>query len=134
MSKVGQEFGATTGRPRRCGWLDLVALKYSCQINGVTQLMMMKADVLSGFDTIEICTAYEHNGEEISHFPFDIAPEFVKPIYKKFKGWKEDLTGMTTMNDLPQELLAYIDFIEKELDIPITIVSVGPDRKQTIFR
>ena len=134
MSKVGQEFGATTGRPRRCGWLDLVALKYSCQINGVTQLMMMKADVLSGFDTIEICTTYEHKGEEISHFPFDIAPEFVKPIYKKFKGWKEDLTGMTTMNDLPQELLAYIDFIEKELDIPITIVSVGPDRKQTIFR
>ena len=134
MSRVGQEFGATTGRPRRCGWLDLVALKYSCQINGVTQLMMMKADVLSGFDTIEICTAYEHNGEEISHFPFDIAPEFVKPIYKKFKGWKEDLTGMTTMTDLPQELLAYIDFIEKELDIPITIVSVGPDRKQTIFR
>ena len=134
MSRVGQEFGATTGRPRRCGWLDLVALKYSCQINGVTQLMMMKADVLSGFDTIEICTTYEHKGEEISHFPFDIAPEFVKPIYKKFKGWKEDLTGMTTMNDLPQELLAYIDFIEKELDIPITIVSVGPDRKQTIFR
>ncbi len=134
MSKVGQEFGATTGRPRRCGWLDLVALKYSCQINGVTQLMMMKADVLSGFDTIEICTTYEHKGEEISHFPFDIAPEFVKPIYKKFKGWEEDLTGMTTMNDLPQELLAYIDFIEKELDIPITIVSVGPDRKQTIFR
>ena len=134
MSRVGQEFGATTGRPRRCGWLDLVALKYSCQINGVTQLMMMKADVLSGFDTIEICTTYEHKGEEISHFPFDIAPEFVKPIYKKFKGWKEDLTGMTTMTDLPQELLAYIDFIEKELDIPITIVSVGPDRKQTIFR
>lgn len=94
----------------------------------------MKADVLSGFDSIEICTAYELNGKEISHFPFDIAPELVKPIYKKFKGWKEDLTGMTSIGDLPTELVTYIDFIEREIDIPITIVSVGPDRKQTIFR
>ncbi len=134
MSRVGHEFGATTGRPRRCGWLDLVALKYSCQVNGVTQLMMMKADVLSGFESIDICTAYKHKGKEITHLPFDIAPEFVEPIYKSFKGWDEDLTGMTTEDELPIHLMDYIAFIEKEMEIPITIISVGPDRKQTIFR
>ena len=103
-------------------------------MNGVTQLMMMKADVLSGFESIDICTAYKHKGKEITHLPFDIAPEFVEPIYKSFKGWNEDLTGMTTEDELPIHLMDYIAFIEKEMEIPITIISVGPDRKQTIFR
>ena len=134
MSKVGNEFGATTGRPRRCGWLDLVALKYAVQINGVTQLMMMKGDVLSGFETIKICTAYNYQGKEITHLPYNIEPENVSPIYTEFKGWKADLTKMENADELPKNLKAYIDFIEKELEVPVKIVSVGPDRKQTVFR
>ncbi len=134
MAKVGHEFGATTGRPRRCGWLDIVALKYAVQVNGVTQLMMMKGDVLSGFDTLKVCTSYNYNGNEISHFPYNIEPENVTPIYSKFKGWSEDLTAMTSADELPQNLLDYIAFIEKEVNVPIKIVSVGPDRKQTILR
>ncbi len=134
MSRVGQEFGATTGRPRRCGWLDLVALKYACQVNGVTQLMMMKGDVLSGFKTLKVCTAYNYKGDIITHFPYNIDPENVKPIYTEFKGWTEDLTAMSESSQLPKSLNEYIHFLEKELEIPITIVSVGPDRKQTIFR
>ncbi|HMQ42795.1 adenylosuccinate synthase [Mariniflexile maritimum] len=134
MSRVGNEFGATTGRPRRCGWLDLVALRYACQVNGVTQLMMMKGDVLSGFKTLKVCTAYNYKGEVISHFPYNIEPENVEPIYTEVDGWAEDLTEMSESSQLPKALNAYIDFLEKELEIPITIVSVGPDRKQTIFR
>ena len=134
MSKVGNEFGATTGRPRRCGWLDLVALKYAVQINGVTQLMMMKGDVLSGFETIKVCTAYNYQGKEITHLPYNIEPENVSPIYTEFKGWKADLTKMENADELPKNLEAYIDFIEKELEVPVKIVSVGPDRKQTVFR
>ena len=134
MSRVGQEFGATTGRPRRCGWLDLVALKYACQVNGVTQLMMMKGDVLSGFKTLKVCTSYKYKGEEITHLPYNIEPENVQPVYTDFKGWKEDLTEMTDASQFPKELNDYIDFLEKELEIPIKIVSVGPDRKQTIFK
>ena len=133
-SRIGQEFGATTGRPRRCGWLDLVALKYACQVNGVTQLMMMKGDVLSGFKTLKVCTSYKYKGEEITHLPYNIEPENVQPVYTEFKGWKEDLTKMSESSQLPKELNDYIDFLEKELEIPIKIVSVGPDRKQTIFR
>tara|TARA_R110002096_G_scaffold200322_1_gene384206 strand:- start:16782 stop:18065 length:1284 start_codon:yes stop_codon:yes gene_type:complete len=134
MGRVGNEFGATTGRPRRCGWLDLVALKYACQVNGVTQLMMMKGDVLSGFKTLKVCTAYKYKGEVITHFPYNIEPENVEPIYNEFSGWSEDLTGMSETSQLPKALNDYIEFLEKELEIPITIVSVGPDRKQTIFR
>lgn len=134
MAKVGQEFGATTGRPRRCGWLDLVALKYACQVNGVTQLMMMKADVLSGFEKIKICTTYTYKGETISHLPYNIEPENITPNYTELKGWQADLTQMTKAEDLPEALNDYIAFLEKELNIPITIVSVGPDRAQTIFR
>jgi adenylosuccinate synthase len=133
MGVVGKEFGATTGRSRRCGWLDLVALKYACQINGVTELMMMKGDVLSGFKTIKICTSYLYNGEQIEHFPYDIESDSIKPNYKEFNGWKEDLTKKESFDSLPNSLKDYISFIEKELSIPITIVSVGPDRKQTIF-
>lgn len=134
MAKIGREFGAVTGRPRRCGWLDLVALKYAVQVNGVTQLMMMKGDVLSGFDTLKVCTSYKYKGEEISHLPYNIEPENIEPIYTEFKGWNDDLTAMTTKEELPKNLLDYIDFIEKETEVPIKIVSVGPDRKQTIVR
>lgn len=134
MAKVGHEFGATTGRPRRCGWLDLVALKYACQVNGVTQLNMMKGDVLSGFETLKICTAYNYKGEIIKHFPYNIEPENVSPIYTEFKGWSEDITGISSEAEFPKELSEYIAFVEKETGIRISIVSVGPDRKQTIVR
>lgn len=134
MARVGQEFGAVTGRARRCGWLDLVALKYTCRVNGVTQLMMMKSDVLSGFKTLKVATAYKYKGETIEHLPFNIEPENVEPVYTEFKGWSEDLTKMSDASQLPKELNDYIAFLEKELEIPIKIVSVGPDRKQTIFR
>jgi adenylosuccinate synthase len=134
MAKVGREFGAVTGRPRRCGWLDLVALKYTCEINGVTKLMMMKSDVLSGFESLEVCTAYKYKGETIKHLPYNIEPENVVPIYSKFKCWSKDLTEMTSANQFPKELNEYIEFLEKELEIPIEVVSVGPDRKQTIYR
>ena len=134
MARIGHEFGAVTGRPRRCGWLDLVALKYACQVNGVTQLSMMKGDVLSGFKTLKVCTAYKYKGETITHLPFNIEEENVTPIYTEFKGWKEDLTKMRAVSEFPKELNTYIEFLEKELEIPITIVSVGPDRTQTINR
>ena len=134
MAKVGHEFGAVTGRARRCGWLDLVALKYTCEVNGVTQLMMMKSDVLSGFDHLKVCTSYNYKGEVIKHLPYNIEAENVTPIYTNLKCWKEDLTKMTEASQLPKELNDYIDFLEKELELPIKIVSVGPDRKQTIPR
>lgn len=134
MAKVGHEFGAVTGRPRRCGWLDLVALKYTCQINGVSQLMMMKGDVLSGFDELKVCTAYKYNGEEIDHLPYNIESDKVEPVYTTLPCWKEDLTQMQSPDQFPKELNDYIDFLEKELEIPIKVVSVGPDRKQTIHR
>ena len=134
MGRVGNEFGATTGRSRRCGWLDLVALRYACQVNGVTQLMMMKADVLSGFKSLKVCTAYNYKGNIIHHFPYNVDPENITPIYTDFEGWAEDLTEMNNDSTLPKSLNAYIDFLEKELQIPIKVVSVGPARKQTIFR
>lgn len=134
MGRIGNEFGATTGRPRRCGWLDLVALRYACQINGVTQLIMMKGDVLSGFKTIKVCTAYNYKGQVIEHLPYNIEAENVSPIYTEVKGWNEDLTGITDASKMPKALNDYISFLEKQLEIPITIVSVGPDRTQTIIR
>jgi len=134
MAKIGNEFGAVTGRPRRCGWLDLVALKYTCEVNGVTQLMMMKGDVLSGFSKLKVATAYKYKGETIKHLPYNIEPENVTPVYTEMNGWKEDLTKMSDPSQFPKELNAYIDFLEKELEIPIKIVSVGPDRTQTIHR
>ena len=132
MSRVGNEFGATTGRPRRCGWLDLVALNYAVQINGVTQLIMMKADVLSGFDKLKVCTSYKYKGEEIDHLPFSLDEKDVQPVYTEFEGWKEDLTGISDKNDLPEKLMAYIAYIEDYVNVPVKIVSVGPDRKQTV--
>ena len=133
MGKVGNEFGATTGRPRRCGWLDLVALKYSCQINGVTKLMMMKSDVLSGFKSIKVCTSYEYKGKEIKYMPYDINDSSLKPIYDEFEGWNDDITKIRDFDKLPVNLKKYISYLEKELNIPITIISVGPDRLQTII-
>lgn len=132
MAKLGNEFGSVTGRARRCGWLDLVALKYAVQINGVTELYMMKGDVLSGFENLKVCTAYNYKGEKIDHLPFNIEEENVIPIYEELKGWNADLTGMQSYEQFPEELKAYISFIEKEVGVPIKIVSVGPDRKQTI--
>lgn len=134
MAKVGNEFGSVTGRARRCGWLDLVALKYAVEINGVTELYMMKGDVLSGFDNLKVCTAYQYKGALIDHLPYNIEPENVAPVYTELKGWKADLTTMTTFDELPVELKAYIEFIENFLEVPIKIVSVGPDRKQTIYK
>jgi adenylosuccinate synthase len=134
MGRVGNEFGATTGRPRRCGWLDLVALRYAVQINGITQLIMMKGDVLSGFETLKICTSYNYKGENIKHLPYNIEAENVTPVYTEMKGWKEDLTKMDDISQLPKEFMAYVEFLEKELNIPISVISVGPDRKQTITR
>ena len=134
LGRVGNEFGATTGRPRRCGWIDLVALKYAITINGVTELNMMKADVLSGFEQIKVCTHYQYNGEKIAHLPFDIDAKYVKPVYETLEGWHEDLTGIKSASDLPAALNHYIEYLEKHLEVPITVVSVGPDRTQTLFR
>jgi len=134
LGRVGNEFGATTGRPRRCGWIDLVALKYAITINGVTELNMMKADVLSGFEQIKVCTHYEYNGEKIAHLPFDIDAKYVKPVYETLEGWQEDLTGIKSASELPNALNHYIEYLEKHLEVPITVVSVGPDRTQTLFR
>lgn len=134
MARVGNEFGSVTGRARRCGWLDLVALKYAVQVNGVTALYMMKGDVLSGFDTLKVCTAYKYKGQEIKHLPYNIEPENVTPIFVEKKGWAADLTGMTSYEQLPAELKEYIEFIENELEVPIKVVSVGPDRTQTIMK
>lgn len=134
MAKMGNEFGSVTGRARRCGWLDLVALKYAVEVNGVTALYMMKGDVLSGFDTLKICTSYTYKGQEIDHLPYNIEAENVQPVYVSKKGWKQDLTGLTTYEQLPAELKEYIEFIEDYVGVPIKVVSVGPDRKQTIMK
>ena len=134
IRKQGNEVGATTGRPRRCGWLDLPALKYAIMINGVTDLIMTKPDVLSGFDEIKVCTHYKIKNDVIDYLPFDIVNENVIPVYKIMKGWKNILTGMYSENEFPETMNEYISYLEKELNVPISIVSVGPDRKQTIFR
>jgi len=132
MRDVGREYGSTTGRPRRCGWLDLVALKYSIMLNGVTELIMMKADVLDKFETIKICVGYEINGEVIEKFPFELNDD-VKPVYVELPGWQADLTQLTSQNEFPEEFNNYINFIEEQVGVPITIASVGPNRAQTIF-
>jgi adenylosuccinate synthase len=131
---LGHEYGAVTGRERRCGWIDLVALRYSVMINGVTQLIMMKSDVLDGFETIKACVAYRIDGEETDQFPFDIKEDEIEPIYHEFDGWKIDMTSMKSENEFPEEFNAYLDFLEDYLGVPIKIVSVGPDRAQTIVR
>ena len=134
LRKAGNEFGATTGRPRRCGWIDLPALKYAIMINGATQLNMMKADVLSIFDEIKVCTHYKYNGEIIDYLPYDLENENLEPVYETLPGWKVDLTKLRNEDEFPSELRNYIAYLENKLNTPITIVSLGPDRKQTILR
>ncbi len=133
LRKAGNEYGSTTGRPRRCGWLDLVALKYAIMIDGVTELFMMKADVLDDFDTIKVCVGYEMNGEVTRKFPFELN-DSVKPVYVELPGWKTDLTRLTHENEFPEEFNNYLSFIEEETGLPVTIASVGPNRAQTIMR
>jgi len=130
---LGFEYGAVTGRKRRCGWIDLVALKYAIMIDGVTKLIMMKSDVLDSFETIKACVAYKVNGEEIDYFPYDIN-EGIEPVYVELPGWNTDLTKMKSEDEFPEEFNAYLSFLEAELGVPIKIVSVGPDREQTIIR
>ena len=133
LAKIGNEFGSTTGRARRCGWIDLPALKYAININGVTQLNMMKADVLSGLETINVCTHYMLDGNKIDYLPFE-DNENLTPVYTELKGWDKDLMHISSLDEAPQEVHDYIAYLEKELETPISIVSVGPDRKQTFFR
>lgn len=132
LRKLGHEFGAVTGRPRRCGWLDLVQLRYSVMINGVTDLIMMKSDVLSGFDTVRLCTSYEVDGVPTEVYPADSGAQVV-PVYTDFPGWKSDITGCKTRASLPQELKNYIEYVENFIGVPVKIISVGPDRDETIF-
>lgn len=131
---LGHEYGAVTGRERRCGWIDLVALRYAIMINGVTQLIMMKSDVLDSFATIKACTAYKINGEETDLFPFDIDSVDIEPIYTELPGWQTDLTKMKSEDEFPETFSNYIRFLEEQLRTPITIISIGPDRCQTIVR
>ena len=133
LRRKGFEFGATTGRPRRTGWLDLPALKYAIMLDGVTELIMMKADVLDTFEAIKVCTGYKVDGVETDQVPYDTYAE-IEPIYKEFKGWKKDLSQITREEELPFEFMNYVRFIEKELNVPISVISLGPDRVQTIFR
>jgi adenylosuccinate synthase len=135
MRKEGREFGATTGRPRRCGWLDLPALKYAIMINGVTQLIMMKVDVLTIFDNIRICTHYRlEDGTITDQLPYDLCDDAVEPIYKDFEGWQQSLDGIRDFEEIPQALLTYVKFLEDELNLPITFISTGPDREALISR
>ncbi len=133
IRKEGREFGATTGRPRRCGWIDLVQMRYAIMINGVTELSMMKSDVLSIFEEIEVCTHYLINGKEVFDFPFDVNDEEITPVYKKIKGWSSDLTHLSSYDDSPEALKNYVSYLESQLNVPISVVSVGPDRKQTLI-
>jgi adenylosuccinate synthase len=132
LRRIGHEFGATTGRPRRCGWIDLPALKYAIMLNGVTELVMTKADVLSGFEKVKVCTHYIWNGEKIDYMPFDILSIQPEPVYVELDGWNEDLTGIREINEIPAKLKAYIEYLEKELEVPVKYLSVGPDRLQTL--
>ncbi|MDE7142726.1 MAG: adenylosuccinate synthase, partial [Muribaculaceae bacterium] len=131
---LGHEYGAVTGRERRCGWIDLVALKYAIMVNGVTRLIMMKSDVLDDFDELKACVAYRIDGKETDQFPYSIADGTIEPVYTTLPGWKTPLTSVTSEEQFPENFKAYIAFLEKELATPITIVSVGPDRTQTIIR
>jgi len=132
MRQEGREFGSTTGRARRCGWVDLPQLKYAIMINGVTELCIMKADVLGIFEQIDVCTHYRINGETIDYFPYDTDGLQIEPVYQSFPGWKKDLTGLGNYEDSPQELKSYIQFLEQALEVPVHVVSVGPDRQQTL--
>lgn len=133
LCSLGHEFGSVTGRQRRCGWLDLVALRYTTMLNGVTKLMMMKGDVMDSFEEIKVCVGYEHNGEVTKEFPYELSDAY-KPVYRSFKGWCTDTSVMRSEDQFPEALRTYIAFIEEELGVPIALISVGPDRDQTIIR
>jgi adenylosuccinate synthase len=133
LRNIGREFGSTTGRPRRCGWLDLPALKYAIMINGITKLFMTKADVMSGFSTIKICTSYKVEGKDCLELPFN-NDSVIEPVYTDMSGWEEKITGIREFHELPDALKKYIEFIETQTGVPVTMVSVGPDREETIFR
>ena len=133
LCRLGHEFGAVTGRKRRCGWLDMVALKYAIMVDGVTKLIMMKADVMNDFDTIKVAEAYEIDGRRVTEFPYDIQDD-VKPVYREFKGWKTDLKQVSRYEDFPAEFKTYVEYIERETGVPVAIISVGPDRDETIVR
>jgi adenylosuccinate synthase len=132
IRQEGREFGSTTGRPRRCGWIDLPAMKYAIMINGVTELAMMKADVLDTFDTIRACTKYKVDGVEQDYMPYDIDGVTIEPVYEDIPGWNKDLTGLSSFADAPEALKNYVNYLEQHLQVPVTTVSVGPDRKQTL--
>ncbi|MBR6814296.1 MAG: adenylosuccinate synthase [Alistipes sp.] len=133
LRRIGHEFGAVTGRPRRCGWLDLVALKYAVMVDGVTQLIMMKSDVMNDFETIKVATAYKIGGEVVDHFPYEVTDD-LEPVYTEFPGWKCDICKVRRYEDFPQEFKNYVEFIERETGVPVKIISVGPDREETIIR
>jgi len=133
LRQLGHEFGATTGRPRRTGWIDLPALKYAIMLNGVTQLVMTKADVLSGFDSIKVCTHYIQNGEKIDYMPYDTISVPVEPVYETLEGWAQDITDIEEPGQIPATLKNYIQYLENQLGVPIRYLSVGPDRKQTLI-
>ena len=133
LCRLGHEFGAVTGRKRRCGWLDMVALKYAIMVDGVTKLIMMKADVMNDFDTIKVAEAYEIDGRRVTEFPYDIQDD-VKPVYREFKGWKTDLKQVRRYEDFPAEFKTYVEYIERETGVPVAIISVGPDRDEAIVR
>jgi len=132
LRKLGSEFGATTGRPRRCGWIDLVALKFACMINGVTQIVMTKADVLDTFASLSVCEAYRIKGEEIAMVPYQMMKTDIEPVYRSFPGWKQDISKVSTFKDIPAEMKNYIDHINKFLGVRVTYVSNGPGRDQII--
>jgi adenylosuccinate synthase len=134
IRQEGREFGATTGRPRRCGWVDIPQMKYAIMINGVTELSMMKADVLSCFETIQVCTHYIINGEKVDYFPFDVDGIDITPVYEEIEGWNCDLTKLQSYEESPQALKNYVTYLEQKLEVPITVVSVGPDRTQTLLK
>ena len=133
LARIGHEFGAVTGRPRRCGWLDLVALKYAVMVDGVTGLIMMKSDVMDDFDVVKVATAYKVGGEVVDHLPYELNDE-IEPVYTEFKGWKTKISGIRRYEDFPAEFKTYVEFIERETGVPVKIISVGPDREETIVR
>ncbi|MCP4550475.1 MAG: adenylosuccinate synthase [Bacteroidetes bacterium] len=134
LRDIGNEYGSTTGRPRRCGWLDIPALKYSIMLDGVDELLMMKADVLSPFDKIKVCTSYKINNQDTEEIPFDGLSQNIEPQYEEVAGWRKDLTQLKNIDKSPEELVSYAKYIEKLVDTPISVISVGPDRQQTLFR
>ena len=134
LRRIGHEFGAVTGRERRCGWLDLVALKYAIMVDGVTQLIMMKADVMNDFDTIKVAVAYDMNGRQTDEFPYSVDGVEINPVYREFQGWKCDLRDCRRYEDFPEAFRRYVEFIEQETGVPVKIISVGPDREETIVR